>query len=277
MVQSLVKGALVEDLNKEGDITSRALIPATRTAEASISNRKAGVLCGLDFALAAFAQVDSTLDLTPHKKDGDTLAVNDKILTIKGNARAIMEGERTAINFIGHLSGIASATAHLAALIKHTSAKLYDTRKTTPNLRVVEKYAVHCGGGNNHRIGLYDGILIKDNHIAVVGGVQQALDAVRDIGKNMVVEIEVDTLSQLDTAIAAGTDVVLLDNMPPDILRQAIARIKEAGANITTEASGGINAASIVAIAESGVDYVSVGSITHSAPTLDVGLDISIN
>jgi len=269
-----VSDALAEDWGRSGDVTSQAVIPSGAQAEAVIRAREAGVVAGLDFAAHAFAASDRDLVMTRHFEDGARIAPGDDIATIAGPAQALLAGERVALNFLGHLSGVASQTAKLVDLIAHTQAQICDTRKTTPGLRAAEKFAVRAGGGANHRFGLDDAILIKDNHIAVAGGVTQALRAAQQAAGHMLsIEIEVDTLEQLDEALAANAKIVLLDNMSPETLVEAVAR---AAGKAITEASGRVSAETVVAIAESGVDYISVGGITHSAPVLDFGLDIDI-
>ena len=274
LVTKLVSDALAEDWGRSGDVTSQAVIPSGAQAEAVIRAREAGVVAGLDFAAHAFAASDRSLVMTRHFEDGARIAPGDDIATIAGPAQALLAGERVALNFLGHLSGVASQTAKLVDLIAHTQAQICDTRKTTPGLRAAEKFAVRAGGGANHRFGLDDAILIKDNHIAVAGGVTQALRAAQQAAGHMLsIEIEVDTLEQLDEALAAHAKIVLLDNMSPETLAEAVAR---AAGKAVTEASGRVSAETVVAIAESGVDYISVGGITHSAPVLDFGLDIDI-
>lgn len=274
LVTKLVSDALAEDWGRSGDVTSQAVIPSGAQAEAVIRAREAGVVAGLDFAAHAFAASDRSLVMTRHFEDGTRIAPGDDIATIAGPAQALLAGERVALNFLGHLSGVASQTAKLVDLIAHTQAQICDTRKTTPGLRAAEKFAVRAGGGANHRFGLDDAILIKDNHIAVAGGVTQALRAAQQAAGHMLsIEIEVDTLEQLDEALAANAKIVLLDNMSPETLAEAVAR---AAGKAVTEASGRVSAETVVAIAESGVDYISVGGITHSAPVLDFGLDIDI-
>ncbi len=274
LVTKLVSDALAEDWGRMGDVTSQAVIPSGAQAEAVIRAREAGVVAGLDFAAHAFAASDRNLVMTRHFEDGARIAPGDDIATIAGPAQALLAGERVALNFLGHLSGVASQTAKLVDLIAHTQAQICDTRKTTPGLRAAEKFAVRAGGGANHRFGLDDAILIKDNHIAVAGGVTQALRAAQQAAGHMLsIEIEVDTLEQLDEALAANAKIVLLDNMSPETLAEAVAR---AAGKAFTEASGRVSAETVVAIAESGVDYISVGGITHSAPVLDFGLDIDI-
>ena len=274
----LVAAALAEDLGKNGDVTSQAIISPQHRAKAVLRARDGGVLAGLDFAQTAFLANDDALALVAHKQDGDTIAPRDDILTLEGKALAILGGERVALNFIGHLSGIASQTAKLVALIAHTKARIRDTRKTLPNLRSAQKYAVRMGGGYNHRFGLDDAILIKDNHIAVAGSIASAFAAARKSAHKLPIEIEVDTLDQLDEALLAGADIVLLDNMPPAMLAKAVKRAKDsARGRAITEASGRISAQNVVAVAETGVDFISIGALTHSAHVLDFGLDIDID
>ena len=273
-VRRAVEAALAEDLGRAGDVTSAATMPPDARAEAMIVSRQTGRLAGLQLAEAAFAAIDPAISFEASKADGDRLAPGDAVARIKGPARAVLTAERTALNFLGHLSGVASATASYADLIAHTSAKVCCTRKTLPGLRIFEKYAVRCGGGANHRFGLDDAILIKDNHIAVAGGVLAALRAAKAHAGHMVkIEIEVDTLDQLDLVIAEGADAVLLDNMEPDALREAVRRV---GGRMLCEASGNVSLETVAAIAEAGVDLISVGRITHSAPNFDFGLDIGI-
>ncbi|WP_420411868.1 carboxylating nicotinate-nucleotide diphosphorylase [Roseibium sp.] len=275
MVDDAVKAALLEDWGRAGDITSQATIPATATANAVIAARKPGVLAGIALAESAFRQTDGDLSVDVVKQDGDRLEPGDVVARIEGPARALLSAERVALNFLGHLSGIASATALFADQIAHTKASIVCTRKTTPGLRAFEKYAVKCGGGSNHRFGLDDAILIKDNHIAVAGGVVEAVEAAKAYAGHLVkIEVEVDTLDQLKQALGAGPDVVMLDNMAPDMLRDAVAI---AGGKALLEASGGIELDTVKAVAEAGVDLISSGWITHSAPVLDLGLDIEIS
>ncbi|WP_109315711.1 carboxylating nicotinate-nucleotide diphosphorylase [Pseudovibrio ascidiaceicola] len=274
MVDDAVKAALLEDFGRAGDITSQATIPANAVATGVIAARKDGVLAGIDLALSAFRQVDPTLDVSVLAQDGDKLEPGTIIARIHGPARALLEAERVALNFLSHLSGIASATNAFQRKISHTNAKVVCTRKTTPGLRSFEKYAVRCGGGMNHRFGLDDAILIKDNHIAVAGGVVPAIESARAFAGHLVrIEVEVDTLDQLKEALTAKPDVVMLDNMGPELLRQAVEINK---GQAVLEASGTITLSTIQAIAEAGVDIISSGWITHSAPILDLGLDIEI-
>jgi nicotinate-nucleotide pyrophosphorylase (carboxylating) len=271
MIEPCVRAALLEDLGRAGDITSDAVIPADTMATVALVAREPGVLAGLDFARQAFALIDPHITLTAAFEDGTRLTPGTVIATITGPARGILTAERVALNFLGHLSGIASATATIADSISHTKAKITCTRKTTPGLRFAEKYAVRAGGGANHRFGLDDAILIKDNHVAIAGGITAAITAARaKIGHLVKIEVEVDTLDQLDEALTQNPDAILLDNMGPDMLREAVRRI--AGRTIA-EASGRINAETAPAIAEAGVDLLSAGWLTHSARVLDIGLD----
>jgi nicotinate-nucleotide pyrophosphorylase (carboxylating) len=275
MVDEAVKSALLEDWGRAGDVTSQATLPPEARATAVIAARKPGVLAGLALAESAFRQTDAALTFDPVLKDGDRLSTKDVVARIEGPARALLAAERVALNYLGHLCGIATATAAFADLIAHTRADIVCTRKTTPGLRAFEKYAVKCGGGSNHRFGLDDAILIKDNHIAVAGGVTQAIEAAKAFAGHLVkIEVEVDTLEQLKEALAAGPDVVMLDNMPPETLKEAVAI---ADGKVLLEASGGIELDTVKAVAEAGVDLISSGWITHSAPVLDLGLDIELS
>ena len=275
LVRKLVKHALAEDWGRSGDITSQSVIPARATAHAVIRARASGVVAGLDFVSAAFRANKSGLKITLHKQDGNAVAPDEEIATIIGPARALLAAERVALNYLGHLSGIASKTALLVSLVSHTKARVCDTRKTTPGLRAAEKFAVRAGGGANHRFGLDDAILIKDNHIAVAGGITAALSAAQHAAGHMLaIEIEVDTLAQMEEALEAGAQIILLDNMTPAQLAEAVALNK---GRAVLEASGRVSEDTITAIAETGVDFISVGAITHSAQTLDFGLDIDIS
>ena len=275
VIQEAVKRALDEDLGRAGDVTSSATLPEGIQAKAKLGARKAGTIAGLPCAARAFRSLAPNLKFEASARDGDRVKENTVLAVIEGPAIAILSGERVALNFLGHLSGIATLTAAYAAKIAHTNAKITDTRKTTPGLRALEKYAVRAGGGVNHRFGLDDAVLIKDNHIAVAGGVAKALDATRAaVGHLVKVEIEVDTLDQLKQVLANGkADVVLLDNMKLDMLREAVALCK---GKIVNEASGGVTLETVASIAETGVDVISSGALTHSAPSLDVALDIEI-
>lgn len=274
LVQDSVRAALIEDLGRVGDITTLATIPAGRMATAVIAARKAGIVAGLPLAREAFRQFDPSVTFDALVEDGDALVPGAVVAKISGAARSILSSERIALNYLGRLSGIATLTARYVDEVAHTAARIVDTRKTTPGLRAFEKYAVRCGGGMNHRYGLDDAILIKDNHIAVAGGIKAALTAAKSVAGHLVkIEIEVDSLSQLEEVLAEGADVVLLDNMGPDQLRQAVAM---AGGRVKTEASGGVNLDTVRSIAESGVDMISIGALTHSASVLDLGLDVII-
>lgn len=271
IVTRAVADALAEDLGLAGDITTDATVDAGATAKAVVAARRPGILAGLDLAEAAFAAMDPSIMFTRAKADGDRIASGDVVASISGNARAILTGERVALNYLGRMSGIATLTRHYVDAIAGTKAAIVDTRKTTPGLRAFEKYAVRCGGGQNHRTGLFDAILIKDNHIVAAGGVEAALTRARAHAGHMVkIEIEVDTLQQLDHVLEHKVDVILLDNMPPETLREAVARV---AGRALTEASGGVNLDTVRDIAEAGVDLISVGALTHSAPVLDLGLD----
>src|ERR1700730_15173805 len=259
-VEAAVTRALAEDLGRAGDITSIATIPEDTKGRAVVVARKPGVVSGLPLVEAAFRRLAPAIEIKPHGRDGMAIGAGTKLMTIAGNARAILSAERTALNFLGHLSGIATATAEFARRIAHTKARVVCTRKTTPGLRALEKYAVRCGGGYNHRFGLDDAILITDNHIAVAGGIAAVLRRAKAVAGHLVkIEIEVDTLDQLREVLAAGgADVGLLDNMSPADLRKAVEMV---AGRLVLEASGGITLATAAAIAETGVDYLSSGAI----------------
>lgn len=271
LYQPAVENALAEDLGRAGDITSQAVVPAAAQVRVTIRSRKPGRLAGLDIAAAVFRTVDPELRVTAAISDGADLQEGTIVATIEGRARAVLTAERTALNFLGHLSGIATETARIVAAVAGHKAQICCTRKTTPGLRTLEKYAVRAGGGSNHRFGLDDAILIKDNHIAVAGGVRPAIAAARAHAGHMVkIEVEVDRLDQLDDALLEGPDIILLDNMTPALLREAVKRTQ---GRALLEASGNVTLQTAPAIAEAGVDLISVGWITHSAPCLDLGLD----
>lgn len=271
IVDAAVRAALAEDLGDAGDITSQSTVPADTRSQVVLRAREHGCIAGLDAARAAFRQMDPSLKIAVHAPDGSQVVPGDVIAAIEGNARAIVTGERVALNFLGHLSGIATATRKFVDAVAGTNTRICCTRKTTPGLRAFEKYAVRAGGGVNHRFGLYDAILIKDNHIAMAGGIPAAINGARAKAGHMVrIEIEVDTLDQLKEALDIGVEAVLLDNMPPDVLTQAV-EINQGRAAL--EASGGITLETAASVAATGVDYISVGWITHSAPCLDIGLD----
>ncbi len=272
-IEEAVTRALGEDLGRAGDVTSIATIPEGTTAHAVMIARQAGVIAGLPLAVATFQKLSGDIRVQAHSRDGTSVAAGVQVLTISGPARAVLSGERTALNFVGRLSGIATLTADHVRHTAGTKARICCTRKTTPGLRALEKYAVRCGGGFNHRFGLDDAILIKDNHIAVAGGIRAVLERARaHIGHLVKVEIEVDTLAQLREVLDADlADVVLLDNMDTAELAEAV---KLAQGRVVLEASGGVTLSSIAAIAATGVDYISSGALTHSAPNFDVALDI---
>jgi len=274
-IDEAVARALEEDLGRAGDVTSVATIPDGTRGRAVMAARKAGVIAGLPVAAAVFRRLDPAIEIAGHVRDGAAVAAKTALMTVAGDARALLAAERAAINFVGHLSGIATAAAEFVRLIAHTKARICCTRKTTPGLRALEKYAVRCGGGFNHRFGLDDAMLIKDNHIAVAGGVRAVLARARSSAGHLVkIEIEVDTLDQLEAVLDTGlADAVLLDNMDPTTMSKAVEMV---AGRLVIEASGGITHATAAAVAESGVDYLSSGAITHSSPNLDVGLDIEI-
>ena len=273
LIDQAVACALAEDLGAAGDITSAATIPADRMAQAAIAARAPGVIAGVDCAVAAFRLVDPEIKTAVKHYDSARVDQDDVVIRVSGPARGILTAERVALNFLGKLSGVATATAALADAVRGTGAKICCTRKTTPGLRAFEKYAVRCGGGVNHRFGLYDAVLIKDNHSAAAGSVARALrDARKAVGHMVKIEIEVDTLAQLEDALAGGADIVLLDNMSIDDMKRAVARNK---GRAVLEASGNVTAETVRAIADAGVDLISSGWITHSAPSLDLGLDMT--
>ncbi|MGN6514531.1 MAG: carboxylating nicotinate-nucleotide diphosphorylase [Rhizomicrobium sp.] len=271
LVEPIVVRALEEDLGRAGDITSDLIIPATKKAKVKLATRKPGTIAGLIAAECAFRMIDPDLKFSVKLPDGSQAKAGAVVATIEGSARSILTAERVALNFTGHLSGVATATRALVDAVKGTKARIVETRKTTPGLRVLEKYAVRCGGGFNHRFGLDDAVLIKDNHIAAAGSITKAVKAARAGTAHMVkIEVEVDTLKQLEEALKIGVDTILPDNMPPDTLRQAVAMAK---GRAVLEASGNITLETVRAVAETGVDYISSGAITHSATNLDLGLD----
>ncbi|MGJ4859075.1 carboxylating nicotinate-nucleotide diphosphorylase [Labrys sp. La1] len=271
LFEPVVRAALVEDLGRAGDLTTDAIVPVGLKATTVLAARQDGVVAGLDIAAAAFRLLDPSAAIAVERGDGASVSPGSIIATVTGSARALLTGERTALNILCRLSGIASATASVVEAIRGHKATIVCTRKTTPGLRALEKYAVRAGGGGNHRFGLDDAILIKDNHVAIAGGIRPALERAKAAAGHMVkIELEVDTLAQLEEALAVGVDAVLLDNMGPDELREAVAMV---GGRALTEASGRVTAATAPAIAASGVDLISIGWLTHSAPILDIGLD----
>jgi nicotinate-nucleotide pyrophosphorylase (carboxylating) len=271
LVDAAVAAALAEDLGLAGDITSEPTIPAGARASGIIATRKSGVIAGVQLAEAAFKTLDREARVEVLVADGAPVKPGDAIVRVSGNARALLGAERVALNFLGHLSGIATLTRAYVDRITGTRARIIDTRKTTPGLRAFEKHAVRAGGGLNHRFGLFDAILVKDNHIAAAGGIAKAMAGIRSRAGHMVkVEVEVTSLAELDEALTLGADAVLLDNMTVPMLKAAVAKV--AGRTVT-EASGGVTLDTVRQIAETGVDLISVGALTHSAPNLDVGLD----
>src|SRR5215467_362177 len=274
IIEPIVRAALLEDLGRAGDITTDAVVPDDATAETSLVARAPGLIAGLDLALLAFRLVDPAIVAIVQRPDGSSLASGDVIATVVGPARGILTAERVALNFLCHLSGIATATAAIVEAVRGHRARITCTRKTTPGLRAVQKYAVRVGGGANHRFGLDDAVLIKDNHIAAAGGIRPAVERVRaSIGHLVKVEVEVDTLVQLEEALAVGVHAVLLDNMQPEELRRAVAMVD---GRAITEASGGVAPATAPAIAATGVDLISIGWLTHSITALDIGLDYQV-
>lgn len=271
MLEPVVRAALLEDLGRAGDITTDAIVPAAAQARTVLVARQPGIVAGLDLAATAFRLVDPTIKIEVERPDGTRLAPGDRIATIAGPARGMLTAERVALNFLGHLSGVASAAATLVEAVRGHKARICCTRKTMPGMRALQKYAVRVGGGSNHRFGLDDAVLIKDNHVAVAGGIGPAIRAARDgVGHLVKIEVEVDTLAQLDEAMAIGVDAVLLDNMTPEQLTQAVRTID---GRAIAEASGRITPQTAPAIAASGVDLISAGWLTHSVSVLDIGLD----
>jgi nicotinate-nucleotide pyrophosphorylase (carboxylating) len=273
IIEPVVRAALLEDLGRAGDITTDAVVPAEARVEAVIVARQPGVLAGLDAALLAFELLDPALRIERLRSDGDRISRGETVAQINGRARGVLGAERTALNLLSRISGVATATRALADAIAGYKAKIVCTRKTTPGLRMLEKEAVRLGGGANHRFGLDDAMLIKDNHIALAGGVRQALERARHHAGHLVkIELEVDTLDQLAEALDVGVDAVLLDNMTPETLRRAVAMVD---GRAITEASGRITLETAPAVAATGVDLISCGWITHSASILDLGLDVA--
>ncbi|MER9074177.1 carboxylating nicotinate-nucleotide diphosphorylase [Mesorhizobium sp. M0904] len=275
VIEPTVRSALLEDLGKAGDLTSDAIVPFDCKATFAFRTRQSGVLAGLDLVAYAFMLVDPSIDINFGRLDGSRVAAGETIATVSGPARGMLAAERTALNFLCHLSGIATATAEIVEAVRGQKARIVCTRKTTPGLRALEKYAVRAGGGANHRFGLDDAVLIKDNHIAIAGDIRTAIERARAaVGHMVKVEVEVDTLDQLEIALAAGVDAVLLDNMSVKQLTRAVAMVD---GRATTEASGRITPSTAPAIAATGVDLISVGWLTHSAPILDIGMDVPID
>jgi nicotinate-nucleotide pyrophosphorylase (carboxylating) len=278
-IKDLVEIAIREDLGQSqnnksgfvGDITTLSTINPDDVISPSMVSREAGILCGVEIAEYVFNRIAPDVKVTLHMTNGQEIKPTDKILTVQGKAQDILQSERIALNFVTHLSGISTETAKYVQAVSHTKAKILDTRKTLPGWRILQKHAVKMGGGENHRMGLYDMVLIKDNHIAAAGGITEALNRVKKANPDVKIEIEVDTLDQLKDVIKHGTaDIVLLDNMHPADLKKAISLCE---GKLITEASGGVTMDSVVGIAESGVDYISIGALTHSVKVFDIGLD----
>ena len=271
MIEPLVRAALLEDLGRAGDLTTDAIVPADARTDVALVARQPGVVAGLDFALTAFRLLDPDIHFKVGLPDGSRLAPGDVIAGISGPARGILTAERVALNFMSHMSGIASTTRSIVDAIAGHKARICCTRKTMPGLRAAQKYALRVGGGSNHRFGLDDAVLIKDNHVAIAGGVRPAVERARaGVGHLVKIELEVDTLAQLEEALGLGVAAVLLDTMGPDLLRAAVTMV---GGRAITEASGRITPATAPAVAASGVDLISIGWLTHSATVLDIGLD----
>ena len=273
LLRPLVEVALTEDLGRRGDVTSQATIPADMQAKLEIKARQAGVICGMDLARLSFAMVDPQIEFVAQVADGEWVDAGTVLASVGGNARHLLTAERTALNFMTHLSGIATDTRKIVDSVAEYPAQITCTRKTIPGLRIVQKYAVRCGGGRNHRLGLDDAILIKDNHIAIAGDIKTAIKQAQDFAGHLIpIEVEVDTLAQLAQALDAGVSLVLLDNMSPEILAQAVTMCK---GRARTEASGGITPETVQAAAKTGVDFIAMGYLTHSTTALDIGLDFS--
>jgi len=275
VIADAVALALREDLGLAGDVTTNSTVSETALATADIRARQDGTISGLDVAKAAFLSLDPDVAFTVQATDGARVKSGDVVARVSGSARALLTGERVALNFMGRMSGIATLTARFVAAVSETNATIVDTRKTTPGLRAFEKYAVTCGGGANHRSGLFDAILIKDNHIVAAGSLDAAITRARQAGGHMLkTEVEVDTIEQLRDVLTHKIDVVLLDNMTPAELKKAVALVK---GQVVTEASGGVNLETVATIAKTGVDLISIGALTHSAPVFDLGLDFQAN
>jgi nicotinate-nucleotide pyrophosphorylase (carboxylating) len=262
--------ALAEDVGR-GDVTTEATVAENATCTARLLLKEAGVVCGLPAVEAVFRALDPDVSFEASAADGDRFSEPTELARISGRTRAVLTGERTALNILGRLSGIATLTSRYVDAIEGTGTEILDTRKTTPGLRALEKYAVRCGGGRNHRFGLDDGILVKDNHLRVAGGVRPSVERLRAAGTDLPIEVEAETLDDVREALAAGTEQILLDNMPPALMREAVELVD---GRATLEASGGVSLETVHEIAETGVDFVSVGALTHSARSLDVSLEL---
>ena len=272
-IAAAVRAALAEDIGS-GDLTA-ALVPETQQALATVITREAAVLCGRDWVDAVFAALDPTVAIDWHCRDGDDLDPGQELCRLRGPARAILTGERTALNFLQTLSAVASATRRYVAAVAGTRATILDTRKTIPGLRLAQKYAVRVGGGSNHRIGLYDGILIKENHIVAAGGITPAVQRARAGGTTVLLEVEVETLAQAEEALRAGADRLLLDNFGTALMRDAVALRNRLAPGTGLEASGGIDLPSIRSVAETGIDFISVGDLTKNVRAIDLSMRFS--
>ncbi|WP_077929306.1 carboxylating nicotinate-nucleotide diphosphorylase [Wohlfahrtiimonas populi] len=271
LLKPFIEQTLAEDLGRRGDITSQAIIPADKMATLHIVARENGIMAGLDLARLAFAMTNENIEFIAKVKDGAAIAPNQILATVSGNARALLTAERTALNFLTHLSGIATEVNRLKSMIAEYPVEITCTRKTIPRLRILQKYAVRVGGGRNHRMGLDDAILIKDNHIAIAGSITQAIrDAKKFAGHLIPIEVEVDTIEQLKLALTEGINLVLLDNMPPEVLKEAV---QLCHGKCLTEASGGITPETLATVAATGVNFIAMGWLTHSVKSLDIGLD----
>lgn len=274
IVQTAIAAAFAEDLGLAGDLTTDAILGTDWTATGVIAARETGVVAGLPVAAAAFQHLDPAMTVTARVADGSRVGPGTVVAELTGNARAMLSAERIALNFLGRMSGIATLTRTFVDAVAGTNAQIVDTRKTTPGLRAFEKYAVRAGGGMNHRVGLFDAVLIKDNHVVLAGGIRPAVMAARRrVGHMVKIEVEVDTLDQLDELLELDADAVLLDNMAPETMAEAVRRIN---GRLISEASGGVRLKTVRATAESGVDLISIGALTHSARVLDVGLDCAV-
>lgn len=270
-LESLIKRALEEDIGY-GDITTQSLIPAGQISRGLFIAKSPGVVAGIQVSEAVFRQLDSEITFEVFKNDGEVVLPREVIAVVQGQTRALLTGERTALNFLQRLSGIATKTRRVVELIKDSSAQLVDTRKTTPGLRVLEKYAVSIGGARNHRFGLFDGVMIKDNHIQAVGNIREAVAMARQkVPHTVKIEVEVENLAQLREAVDAGADIIMLDNMGVEEMAEAVSIVE---ARALLEASGGINESNIVEVARTGIDFISMGALTHSATSLDISLDL---
>jgi nicotinate-nucleotide pyrophosphorylase (carboxylating) len=272
-----IRHALAED-GAESDITTLSTVPEGQQAEASIIARQEGVIAGFEVAMATFRELDPRIAVERLTKDGDAVDAGKALARLSGPARSLLSAERVAMNFLGHLSGIATVTAQCVRAVEGTRARILDTRKTTPGLRSLEKEAVRLGGGQNHRFGLNDGVLIKDNHIKAAGGITEAVRAARQMAPHLLkIEVECETLAEVQEALDAGTDVVLLDNMAVELMREAVELVRRTDPRVLIEASGniGTNPARLAAVAATGVDFISLGALTHSAPNFDVSLEFA--